>query len=328
LMRVARRMTIVERCARLGLCAALAGAWLPACGGTPSTSDATGQPAAARALAPEPSHGPGTSSRKAPQRIVSLVPAVTEMLFAIGAGPRVVGVSSFDTYPPEVRKLPRVGALLDPDLERIISLKPDLVIVQESQDDLRTQLGRAGVAAFPYALGGLDNVTRTIRALGAATGQEWQARLVADTIVSRLEALRTQVGDRRRPSTLLVFGREPGAMRQIFVSGGVGFLHDLVLLAGGSNVFGGVRRESLQATTETILAAAPEIVVELRYGRLPSAADLDRELRSWSVLAAVPAVRNRRVYMLVGDELVIPGPRVADTAERIARLLHPEAFAR
>ena len=92
----------------------------------------------------------GEVSQPAPTRIISLVPAVSEMLFAVGAGPQVVAVSSFDDYPPEVLKLPRVGALLDPDLERILSLRPDLVIVYESQVDLRRQLGRASIPMFVY----------------------------------------------------------------------------------------------------------------------------------------------------------------------------------
>ena len=248
------------------------------------------------------------------------------MLFAIGAGPRVVGVSSFDTYPPEVKALPRVGGLLDPDLERVIALKPDLVIVSESQTDLRAQLKAAGIREFPHALGDLANVTHTIRALGAATGFAWQADLVARTIESRLDAVRGRVGDRPRPSTLLVFGRAPGALREIFVSGGVGFLHDLLELAGGENVFGGIRREGLQATTEMILSAAPEVIIELRYGRQMSPGELDRERAVWNALSSVPAVRTGRVYLLTGDELVVPGPRVADTAERMARVLHPRVF--
>ena len=103
-------------------------------------------------------------------RIISLVPALTEMLFAIGAGPQVVAVSSYDEFPPEVKALPRVGALLDPDTERIISLKPDLVITYGSQVDLQTQMKRASVATFDYRHGGLDHILATMRELGQRTG--------------------------------------------------------------------------------------------------------------------------------------------------------------
>src|SRR5687767_3710713 len=99
--------------------------------------------------------------QRPPQRIISIIPALTEVLFAIGAGPRVVAVGSFDEYPPEVKKLERVGALLDPDLERILSLKPDLVTVYGSQADLLRQLERAGVPTFLYRHAGLADVSST-----------------------------------------------------------------------------------------------------------------------------------------------------------------------
>ena len=170
------------------------------------------------------------------------MPAVTEMLYAIGAGPRMVGVSSFDIYPPEVRALPKVGGLIDPDLERIISLRPDLVVVSETHTDLRAQLEGAGITMFPHALGNLDNVTRTIRALGTATGLDSRGRPSSQRRSSR--ASRPFGGGSaagRRPATLLVFSRAPGALRDVFVSGGIGFLHDLLELAGGANVFGGIQ---------------------------------------------------------------------------------------
>jgi len=105
-----------------------------------------------------------------PTRIVSLVPAVTEMLFAIGAGPQVVGVSSYDRFPAEVLTRPKVGALVDPDFERILSLRPDLVVVYGTQTDLIARLDRAHVATFKYELFGLAEITRTIRLLGDQTG--------------------------------------------------------------------------------------------------------------------------------------------------------------
>ena len=120
--------------------------------------------------------GQQTDARaKAPSRIISLVPAVTEMLFAVGAGPRVVGVSSFDHFPAEVERLPRVGALLDPDVERILSLRPDLVVVYRSQTDVLAQLGRAGIPSFVYSHAGLADVTVTMRRLGERIGSSSHA---------------------------------------------------------------------------------------------------------------------------------------------------------
>src|SRR5262249_19139464 len=134
-----------------------------------------------------------------PARIISLVPNVTEMVYAIGAGSRMVAVSSYDTYPPEVRKLPNVGALLDPNVERSLSLKPALVVVNGSQDDLKRQLARAGIETFSYRHGGLDTVTATIRALGARIGETGAADALAGRLDGELGAIRERVRGRQRP---------------------------------------------------------------------------------------------------------------------------------
>lgn len=263
------------------------------------------------------------------RRIVSLVPAVTQVLFAIGAGPQVVGVSSYDREPPEVDRLPRVGALLDPDLERILSLRPDLVVSYGSQAELREQLARTGIATYPYTHGGLANVTTTIRDMGRRTGREADAERLAASIARELEEVRRGVAGRKRPTVLLVFGRDPQALRNVYASGGVGFLHDLLIVAGGANVMHDVAREGLQVSTEQVLARAPEVILEIRAeGMFAPAGDRrpremqDAALKTWGALPAVPAVRSRRVHVLVGADLVVPGPYVARTARLMAEALH------
>ncbi|MCX6550205.1 MAG: helical backbone metal receptor [Acidobacteria bacterium] len=270
---------------------------------------------AARGLQP-----PGTP----PQRIVSVVPSVTETLFAIGAGPRVIAVSSFDTYPPEVAHLPKVGALFDPDVERILSLRPDLVVVYGSQTDLIAQLGRANIPTYVYRHGSLADITAGIRDLGVRLGLAGEGRRVAATIDGAMGEIRTRLKGGTRPRTLLVIGREPQSLRSINASGGIGFLHDLLELAGGANVFADVKRESLLVSTETILAKAPEVIIELHYSEPPIPEAIARERKAWTALSAVPAVKAGRVYLLYGGELVVPGPRVVVTAQTFARALHPD----
>jgi iron complex transport system substrate-binding protein len=260
-------------------------------------------------------------------RIVSLIPAVTEMLFAIGAGPQVIAVSSFDEYPPDVEKLPRVGALLDPDLERILSLKPDLVIVYESQVDLRKQLDRASIPTFVYKHAGLADVTETMRQVGARVGRDKEASAAIARVQQHLDQIRARVQGRLRPRTLLVFGRDAMTLRGIYASGGIGFLHDMLGVAGGENVFADVKQQSVQATAELILARKPEVIIEFRPGKMAPDREA-QEVAAWSGLAAVPAVRNHRIVLLTDQRTVVPGPRVAEGTELLARALHPEAFAK
>jgi iron complex transport system substrate-binding protein len=268
---------------------------------------------------------PQAVGSKPPARIISLIPAVTEMLYAIGAERQVVAVSSFDQYPPQVTQLPRVGALIDPDLERILSLRPDLVVVYESQADLRRQLERASIPMYVYKHAGLADVTVTIRSLGERIGRGLDASRVASQIESRLNAIRTRVASRSHPKTMLVFGRDALALRGVYASGGVGFLNDMLTLAGGDNVFADVQQQSVQATTELILARRPQAIVELRVGPISDPQKL-KEIDVWQTLSAVPAVRDKRVTLINDDRTVIPGPRVAEGTELIARALHPEAF--
>jgi iron complex transport system substrate-binding protein len=213
-----------------------------------------------------------------------------------------------------------VGALLDPDVERILSLRPDLVAVYSSQTDLRRQLDRAHIPQYVYTHAGLADVTTTMRDLGARVGHAAEATRLADAIEARIATLRKQAEGKPRPRTLIVIGREAGALRGIYASGGIGFIHDIVSAAGGDNIFADVKREGLPATTELILARKPEVILELRGSALgPDGAR--REAETWNRLPSLPAAKNHRVYVLTDDRVVVPGPRVAEAIELIARNL-------
>jgi iron complex transport system substrate-binding protein len=261
------------------------------------------------------------ASEVQPRRIISIVPATTEILFAIGAGDRVLAVGTYDRVPPEASRLPRVGALLDPDVERILSFRPDLVVMYATQAELRTQLERAGVPLYLYEHRGLADIFDTIRALGARVNVKDQADALAGSIERQIAAVRKRVAAASRPRTLLVFGREPKSLRGIEASGGVGFLHDMLETAGGADVLADVKQQSVTMTTEMVLARAPEIIIEVRYS---GEALTPSDLSAWSALGAVPAVRNHRVHALLGEQFVVPGPRVGEATEQLARTIHRE----
>lgn len=262
------------------------------------------------------------------RRIVSLVPAVTEMLFAMGAGGDVVGVSSYDAFPPEAAALPKVGALVDPDFERILSLRPDLVILYGSQDELVSRLDRVRIPAFRYRHAGLADVIATVRDVGARVGRAEAAQALARRIESDIDATRRATARERPPSTLLIFGREAGTLRGIYASAGVGFLHDMLIAAGGRDVLADVARESLQMSVEVLLARAPEVIVEVHPSGGWTPERLARERAVWAGLPALPAVRTGRIHILSDDRLLIPGPRVAAAVRLLAETLHPATAVR
>jgi iron complex transport system substrate-binding protein len=261
------------------------------------------------------------NAQEHPQRIITLVPAVTEMIYALGAGNSVVGVSNFDRFPPAVETVPRVGALLDPNLERILSLKPDLVIVYRSQTELRAQLERAQVPVYTYSHAGLADVTETLRAVGERIGRGEQAGRLSTDMESRIAAIQRRYAVVPRPRALVVFEREAGTLRGIYASGGRGFIHDMVTAAGGENVFADVSRQAVQATAELILARRPDVILELRADPL-APEQMRRERAVWDQLRSVPAVRSGRVHILTDPRTVVPGPRIVEGLEAIAARLH------
>jgi iron complex transport system substrate-binding protein len=261
-----------------------------------------------------------------PERIVSLIPAVTEMIYAMGDGARIAAVSNYDHFPADVARLPRVGGLLDPSVERILAIKPDLVIVYATQKELIERLDRAGIPYFNYQHRALSDIMGTIRAIGTRIGSAAQAESVASSMDRSLADIRAKAASLPRPATLLVFERDPASLRNVFASGGYGFLHDMLEIAGGRNVFADVKKQAVQASTEMLIASTPDVIIELLYGDSLKNADIPKELRAWDALASVPAVRTHRVLALTGDEFVVPGPRVVDATRKLARALHPDAF--
>jgi iron complex transport system substrate-binding protein len=224
-----------------------------------------------------------------------------------------------------VKSLPRVGALVDPDMERILSLRPDLVIVYGSQTTVETQLTRAGIRAYSYRHAGLAGVFATIRDLGGVVARTQASEQLAQTLQQRLDAVKMRVAKLPRVRTLLVFERDLGSLRGLYASGGIGFMHDILGIAGGINVFADVSRESVQPSIETVLARAPDVILEVRPTGLPRER-IPSERRVWDSVASIPAVRKGQVHIVIDDYLVTPGPRVAQAAEAIARIIHPEAF--
>jgi iron complex transport system substrate-binding protein len=203
----------------------------------------------------------------------------------------------------------------------MLSLKPDLVAVYGSQTDLRRQLERARVPVFDYRHAGLADVTITLQQLGDRIGRNEEAHRITGQIAGQLASVRARVGGRPRPRVLVVFGRERLALRAIYASGGVGFIHDMVTIAGGDNVFADVKKEAVQATTELILARRPDVILELRADPL-TPDEIRAEIATWARLPSVPAVRGGRVHLISDPRTVIPGPRVGEGVEIIANALH------
>jgi iron complex transport system substrate-binding protein len=255
---------------------------------------------------------PPQQQQPVPMRIISVVPAATEMLFAMGVGERVIAVGDYDNFPPEVSRLPRVGGLLNPNMERIIELKPDFVIAYGSRDSIGPRLDRLGIRLHPFAHGNVEETLQYMLELGRTVHAEAGAEQVIARIRGAFEEVRAQA-PARPPKVLLVHSRQVGTLGPLYSVGASAFQHDLIAIAGGSNIFGDVQREAIQPSLEEIISRAPDIIVETLPSLESDQADARRQ--DWSKLK-IPAVLNNRIHIVADDVMIVPGARL-DTAVRI-----------
>lgn len=280
---------------------------------------------------------PGAVAR----RVVTLTPSLTEILFALDAGDRVVGVSDYCDYPAEAKNRPRVGSFLQPSVEKILALRPDLVLVDAVQKEVATALAHAGARVRAIPLNDLGDVRTALITVGEALGdRREQAILLRTRLDQELLALRVLVGKRPPRRALFVVDRQLGGLRGLVVAGPGSYLDELLRMAGGENVVADLKLRYAKIAAETITERRPEVILDAVHipdapgapRASPGAPGVDSAAQAqaradWQKLADVPAVQRGAVYVLAGREFVTPGPRLGQALRRIAQLLHPEAFA-
>jgi iron complex transport system substrate-binding protein len=264
---------------------------------------------------------------QSPQRIVSTSPSITETLFALGAGSRVVGVSNYCHYPPEVSARPRVGTWLKPNAEVIVRLRPDLVIVQRLPNNLSEQLKTLRVPIVEVENGDLARNFETIRQIGRAAGLSDRADALIQRIRSDLDAIR-HVAKTGTPRTVLfIVGRTPGRLEGLVAVGKGSYLNELMAIAGGRNALADSPTDYTKISLETVIRLNPEVIVDM--GEMAETTVVTEEqkqsvVRLWQSRTELAAVKNDRVFAVASDIFVVPGPRMVDAARAFARMLHAE----
>ncbi len=259
-----------------------------------------------------------------PARIVSTSPSITESLFALGLGDRVVGVSSYCRYPPAVLKLAKIGSFIKPDAEKIALLRPDLVVVQKakSAQPLPGRLAALGIKYLEVEPGSLADVYSTIQDIGRATGVPDRAQRVIADIRKRLDAIHAEASNRSRPTVLLIVGRDPGLLSNLIGVGPGAYLDELIEIAGGRNVLADSKVAYPRISMETVVRTDPEVILDAgAMGTTQNDGTKgENELKQpWLLHRELRAVRNGLVFGLTSEALVVPGPRVVDAVEIISR---------
>jgi iron complex transport system substrate-binding protein len=259
------------------------------------------------------------------RRIVCMSPAIAEIVFAIGAGQRVVGVSEHTAWPPAATKVPTCGGFFDPNFERMLSLKPDLIIDQGEAADIQKFADSNGIQLELVTLATLEAILSDTERLGDLLQVGPQAQRVVADMRRRLDAVRARVRGLPVVSVLLVTGHDEGSLRNTYTVGPHTFLSELIEVAGGHNAFADLPVEYGAVNREAVIARRPDVIVELRgMGRDAARTEADVR-RLWATLGTLPAVQNGRVYVVDSTYAMIPGPRVVELAEEFAGLFHPEA---
>ncbi len=261
-----------------------------------------------------------------PQRVICLSPSITELVFALGEGEKVVGVSAGVRWPPEALEVECVGGYLDCDLERLVGLRPDLVLIQGIHGYVNAQAQELGIRVCRLKMGTLDEIKDATREVGSALGAQDAAEELVQRIDRDLEQVRARTEGRKTVRTFLHIAHGPGLPRPPFLTTNERtFLGELLRIAGGANVFADSRGPYLEVPVEVLIERAPKVVmVSIPGARLP-AEERDAITAAWRELLPASGDRDLRVVFLTADCALFPGPRVGKVALEMERLLWTEA---
>jgi iron complex transport system substrate-binding protein len=263
------------------------------------------------------------SSHDYPARIVCMAPSITEIVFALGLGDRVVGVSDFCDYPPEAQERTKIGGVVNPNMEAIVALDPDLVLAlpNVTHESLFRSLRLLGINVVTVRNDTLDDLFSTIAKIGEVTSRQREADGMGDRLQAKFSTLRERLADRPRRKVMFIVGVDP-----LFVAGRGTFIDELIEIAGGDNIAGDSLSKYPQLGIEKVVSMGPEVILytSLNFELTPDQEAMAKEL--WSAYPSIPAVENGRIHGLVADYVTLPGPRLDIGAEEMARAIHPEEF--
>jgi iron complex transport system substrate-binding protein len=259
-------------------------------------------------------------TRAEPQRIISLAPSVTEILFALGVGDRVVGISSYCDYPSETARIDRVGTFLSPNVELIVTKKPDVVIAVPSPGNQRAveSLRALGLSVLIVDPESVASIGAAIQTVAGAVGVTAAGRALRRQIDTRVAAVTERLQAVTPRTVLMVVDRRP-----LIAVGAETYQDELIRLARGVNLGAKAGNRWPHVGLEFVVAQAPEVIIDTTMGNDEHVTPMD----FWQTFATIPAVREKRIYGYRAFVLLRPGPRVPEALETVARFIHPERFA-
>jgi iron complex transport system substrate-binding protein len=258
-----------------------------------------------------------------PQRIVSLSPDLTEILYGVGAFPRVVGVSNYDTYPPEAARLPHLGQLQTPAFEQLAALRPDLVLINNAQAPFLEQtLKDLGLPVLEAANQTVQQVYTAMMIIGRAVGHESEAAKLVASTREGLDRVARRTAALPKTRVVLIIDRTPGTLRDLYTATDGSYLAELVAMAGGKIALAPVEHGYRKLSKEDLLAANPEVILD--FVQASKGQFTGNKIEAWNDMPELKAVRTHRVYEVDEDYVPHASQRMVQTAELFARLIHSE----
>ncbi len=265
---------------------------------------------------------PTVSFSEAPQRIIPLSPSVAEILYGIGAWEKVVGVTIYSDFPPEAKNLPKVGGWVNPNLEAIVALRPELIIMVDEQERIfGEKLRKIGLETLAVKSKTFGDIINAILTVGRAIGREKVAKKVAEDVKLKIDEIRQRTKSLNQKKVLFVVGRNPGALSDIYAIAPGSFIDEIITAAGGENVMKESKGFTVNISKEAVLILNPEVIVEINPGKNEKEA-----LKVWNELSVVSAVKNGEVHIIEETAFLHPSQRVIEGTQILAKILHPEAF--
>ena len=255
-------------------------------------------------------------------RIVSLAPNITEILFELGLGEKIIAVTSDSDYPAEAAAKKKVGTFWQPNIESVIAAKPDLVIALwfEQQKAVVESLQRLGYQVLSLGIEKIEELSTAIRKIGDATGCQQSANELVERVENRLDELQLKLGSIEKARTLWVVQVEP-----LRVAGRSTFVNELIEMAGGENAIGSTKQQYPLIGTEELITCGAEVIIQSAMGTSKISEQQAAEV-FWGKRPNLTAVKNDRIYVVDSDMVLRLGPRLPDGVEMIARCLHPDIF--
>jgi iron complex transport system substrate-binding protein len=266
-----------------------------------------------------------SAPRKPHAGIITMAPHLTETVFALGQGKRVIAVGTFDDYPPEVKTLPKVGGYLDPDLEKIAVLNPELIILPGKDRQVTDFAAMKQIPVLNVNMDSLETIDDGIATIGKALGCETESDALRARVKSALDGVRAAVSNLTRPKVFILTMRQDHNLHHLYTANRNSFLSQLVECAGGDNIFADAPTTYPEASKETVVVRAPDVIVELHAGENLTDEEKARYVEDWKQLPTLPAVANKRICLITESYATRPGPRVTEVARMVAEFLHPEA---